>query len=153
MIYSEHFKSWLSGFIDGEGCFSLRKNTSKPGFFIVTFTLSLRADDYKIIEEIKKYFGCGDSRFFQPKKDWRMNQPPKLQVRYRIEGVTKCKKVIEHFDKYPLLAKKNKDYQIWKEAILLLSEKMHLKGKRDYLYMLCEEIKRAREYRGIECES
>ena len=147
-MYSEHFKSWLSGFIDGEGCFSFRRNASSNRYFIIEFDLALRADELETIKYIQKYFGCGTFSFFQPK-----DSNGKLQVRYRISGSKNCKKVIEHINKYPLLAKKKNDYEIWREATLLLLNKEHLKGRRDYLFYLAEKIKNIREYNRIEIEN
>lgn len=114
---------YISGFTDGEGCFSLFLNTEKrkrkAGFisvyryWITTFSFTLRIDDMEILNNIRDYFGCGVAYLLKGK-----NAHAFYLVRSRKELVSA---IIPHFDKYPLQAKKNRDFILWKEAVLILT--------------------------------
>jgi LAGLIDADG endonuclease len=52
------FAHWFAGFVDGEGCFSVRKkNVNGCETYDCQFSITLRADDKPIILEIKKQLG------------------------------------------------------------------------------------------------
>jgi hypothetical protein len=140
--FTEHFKSWLSGFIDGEGCFSLVPQIRGRGFS-TQFRLRVRADEFPIIKQVNKYLG-GKCHFFPA---YKSSQP---QVDFVLSEAKNCLRLVKHLEKYPLLAKKKEDFEIWKEAIYLLLGKEHLKGKRDYLLYLCNKIKKVRQYEKVE---
>ena len=48
LLFSNYFKSWLSGFIEAEGCFSIRKNNNH------SFSIG-QNDDFYLINRIKEY--------------------------------------------------------------------------------------------------
>lgn len=52
-IVPPYFKPWLSGFIEAEGCFSLRKNSNH------SFSIGQKDDKY-LIEAIKAYFNASN---------------------------------------------------------------------------------------------
>jgi len=58
-----HFSSWLSGFVDGEGHFELRRRGRSRRDGIRTpaagFRIEVREDDRKILEIVHSFFGCG----------------------------------------------------------------------------------------------
>jgi hypothetical protein len=140
--FTEHFKSWLSGFIDGEGCFALHTQTVGRGF-AVQFVLRVRADELSIVKKIHQYLG--GSYYVQSNSG-----SPNLLVNYTLCGAKNCLRLVKHLEKYPLLAKKKQDFEIWREAIYLLLGKEHLKGRRDYLLYLCDKIKKVRQYEKVE---
>jgi len=144
-MITEHFKSWLSGFIDGEGCFACvisykRIKDKEYLHFNPMFVISLRSDDVEAIEKIQQYLG-GKISFVQIDKE---NQGD--QVRLSIQGCYNCQKVINHIDKYPLIAKKRNDYIIWKKIIRLLKAKEHLKGNRQYILNLIEHLRNSKKF-------
>lgn len=113
------FGHWLSGFTDGEGCFLLHKQNDwrqkgkwSPGCL---FTISLRTDDGGILELIQSYFGHGYLYHNRPAS----YQNGKPQSILQISKVTALPSVINHFDMFPLRAKKLRDYLIWREATQL----------------------------------
>lgn len=145
--FTEHFKSWLSGFIDGEGCFIIDPKAGTH-YFRVRFVIHLRADDLDIIKEIKQYLG--GMYYFRPYYQDKDNYCHSPQVCYHLNGAKNCLRLIKHLEKYPLQAKKREDFEIWREAIYLLIGKEHLKGKRDYLLYLCDKIKKVRQYEKVK---
>ena len=117
------FGNWLSGFTDGEGCFTLKKVASRryPGGFCPAagFRIVLRADDGPVLLLAQSFWNCG-------RLILRAGKPPsrrpnaKPQSSFRIEVMQDLASVIvPHFEKYPLRAKKAADFVIWRQAVLL----------------------------------
>lgn len=63
------FGNWLAGFIDGEGCFSVREiKGTKDSHYIFRFTIRLRIDDIEILNLIRDTIKLG-TVYFGPRKD------------------------------------------------------------------------------------
>ena len=116
----KNFLNWLAGFIDGEGYFGIVKQKKQRGalgyYYVPQFMIKLRHDDMYILKEIYKVIGIG--------KVFEMNYQPPLnkQVKFQITSCPQSLKLIEILDEYPLRAKKKRDYEIWKKAVIYLSE-------------------------------
>lgn len=89
-----YFKEWLSGFIEAEGCFSLR-NANNHSFSIG------QNDDKYLIEAIKQYFEVINI-VRNPSKNFYF-----LEI-YRKEIL---KKIIFHCTNYPLLGEKKESFK------------------------------------------
>jgi hypothetical protein len=127
------FGNWLSGFVDGEGCFRLvsfgiRKKPSLIAAGAAEFIINLRLDDMAVLEKIHAYFGCGQVRVnLNRRPSMRRNTKP--QGRFVVSTVRDHARVIvPHFEQFPLQAKKARDFAIWKEAVALL-ERMRRKPR------------------------
>lgn len=117
---------YVSGFIDGEGSFSVsigKHKTLKRGFEIrPEFEIELRKDDQEILERLLITIGIG--RIYDCSYD-RYGWYP--HVKYKIMSIWDMKEYLFPFlDKYPLQAKKAKSYILFKEIVLMLYEKKHL---------------------------
>ena len=120
------FGWWLSGFTDAEGTFSITKYQGKPrkdgtrcpSGYSFEFSIQVRNDDLEILEQIKDYLKVGGLLFASrgtSRNNGRVND--KDQVSFKVRDFASIiDTIIPHFDKFPLLSKKNKDYQIFKEA-------------------------------------
>lgn len=117
-IDRDYFGAWLSGFVDGEGCFMLLRHARPSGRIIrhARFLIALRQDDLPTLEAIQAYWGTGK---IQVRKSYGNSQPQRFFAIWNrpiLESV-----LIPHFGRYPLVAKKRRDYEIWKQGVAVLA--------------------------------
>ncbi len=110
---------FITGFIDGEGCFSItifKSNTHKMGWQVkLEFKLNLHEKDKALLEQLQNYFSVG--QIFKQGSE---------QIRFIVQSVKDLGAVINHFDQFPLLTKKFADYKLFKEAYNLIINQEHL---------------------------
>lgn len=111
---------WVSGFVNGEGCFSV-SFTKRPKRKIKveprpSFSVTQVKQNLLLLESLKKFFGCGSIRYS------RKDGMHIYEVR-SIKDLTN--KVLPHFDKYSLMFEKDKIYQLFKEVCLLCYQNKH----------------------------
>jgi len=141
------FGYWLSGFVDGEGCFLIEKEQRKHRKKSARcyLKIQLRDDDIEILEAIENYWGKGHTRRVGALKNKYHNSNP--SAIYRFFGTKPLHDIlIPHFEKYPLRSKKAKDFEIWKEAINLLYDKAHLNGQKERIMHLKKKLEDGRKY-------
>lgn len=118
------FGHWLSGFVDGEGCFTLHLAEHKRpnrNYLVAqaAFTLSMRADESPALRLVQSYWGCGSLAEFRPTYAKHLDCKP--QSVYRVTNAPDLHRIlVPHFDRYQLRAKKRNDYAIWREAVAML---------------------------------
>ena len=117
----KHFPSYLSGFVDGEGCFCVtfnKSNRHKFGWDIrPSFSVSQNRDRSEVLRLMKKHFGCGTIR---PDRSDRT-------LKYEVRSVRDLvQEIIPHFKKYPLLSSKKKDFKKFEEICEMMIQKEHL---------------------------
>lgn len=102
---STEFAWYITGFADGEGCFSIsftKREKMKTGIEIrPSFSIGQSKRSLPVLERAKLYFGCGAIRFS------RSDQTYKYEVR-SIGDIRK--RIIPHFQKYPLQTYKLNDF-------------------------------------------
>lgn len=112
---------FISGFTDAEGSFLLevrRDSTCRAGWLIVArFSITLHQRDLELLQSIQAYFG-GVGRISTGGRD---------TLSYRINSQADIKRwVLPHFDRYPLITEKQADYLLFRKAVKLVSQKVHL---------------------------
>ncbi len=121
-IDRNHFGSWLSGFVDGEASFMLNfgkgKSRHKFTFGTARIAIVLRDDDAAIQYLIQSYWNTGIIYHQTRKQSTVDNKPQVMYVVLRIADLHNI--VVPHFEKYPLMAKKKRDFEIWSEAVRLI---------------------------------
>lgn len=130
------FFYWLSGFIDGEGCFFFHnQHTSFPK---PHFQLKLRDDDRNILDECVRRTKLGYIRSVA-RKDASQAQCVWLIIRRKD-----CIELVKILDECPLRAKKLRDYLIWREAVMLWANKKNkaCKGGGTTGYGITDDMKR-----------
>ena len=111
---------WITGFVDGEGCFHVGINPHgemTAGFQVLPeFTVVQHERDVQVLHALKAHFGCGVVR---------VNHADRMA--YRVRSV---KHLLEHivpfFVKHPLKTKKNVDFQKFRDVLLLMEAGSHL---------------------------
>lgn len=114
---------FITGLVDGEGTFSIsiqKNNKYKTGWRVLgSFQISFNIKDEPLILKIQEYFKGVGSVFYDKQNNL---------VKYQIAGIDDLIKiVIPHFDKYPLISQKSADFLLFKEIILIMQNKGHLK--------------------------
>lgn len=129
-------ESYIVGFIDGEGCFSVsfsKRNKMKMGIEVrPSFSVSQHLRNKKILHRFRRFFKCGSIRFS------RRDQTYKYEVRSTSELV---EKVIPHFKKYPLQTSKAQSFRKFCEICRIIQQGNHLspKGMKKVI-LLSEEV-------------
>lgn len=113
MQMDEQFGHWLAGFTDGEGCFLIDKGM---GTHSPRFVLSTRIDDLPILTEIRDRLQMGNIYSKKSMPDgYRRSAAVALHI-VRKEHIIQLAAL---FDRYPLRAKKQNDFRIWRIAVAL----------------------------------
>ena len=115
------FGHWLSGFSDGEACFVIqdgkpRRVGDKRPSLTCEFAISLRRDDLPVLQLIQSYWQCGGIVHYDSYGRTPGNPSSRFYV-HKTSCLTDI--LIPHFDRYPMFAKKARDFLIWKKAVLL----------------------------------
>jgi hypothetical protein len=120
---------WISGFTDGEGCFTIsciNNPTTRFGKQIFPeFVVTQGAKSLKTLEKIQTYFGCGsivlNKRYDNHNEDL---------YRFCVRSIKELQeKIIPFFEKFPLRTYKYNDFLIFRKVIRNMSKKKHLKEK------------------------
>ena len=92
---------YVTGLIEGEGCFSVSFNLRKRLRIGIetrpSFSISLGKRDLDLLKKMRDYFGCGGIRYSKADRTYK----------YEVRAVSDLvKKIIAHFEKYPLCGAK-----------------------------------------------
>ena len=117
---------WISGFTDGEGCFTvsvINNPTTRFGKQIFPeFVITQSARSVSALEKIKDFFGCGSIVLNK-----RYDNHNQHLYRYCVRSISELRDVIvPFFEKFPLRTYKHNDFLVFKKVIVLMSEKKHL---------------------------
>ena len=109
---------YLTGFVDGEGCFSLsiyKQDKNLTGWHVKpVFSISLHNKDIKLLEAIQRTLKTG--KIYKHGVD---------SVQYRVSSLKNLQIITNHFDSYPLITQKRADYLLFKQAITIIKNKEH----------------------------
>jgi autonomous glycyl radical cofactor GrcA len=100
-LNNNYYKEWLSGFIEAEGCFSIRKSSYH------SFSIAQK-NDMELIESIKSYFEIQSQLRVIKGNIWSLET-------YRKSTLFN---IINHCNEYPLLGEKHLSYEKFKKEIL-----------------------------------
>ena len=111
---------WITGFVDGEGCFHVGINAHKEmttGFQVLPeFTVVQHKRDVQVLHALKGYFGCGVVR---------VNHGDRLA--YRVRGQKDLiERIVPFFVQHPLKSRKNVDFIKFRHILLLMEAGGHL---------------------------
>ena len=137
--------SYISGYVDGEGCFNIslsRRPTLCVGWEVrPSLSVSQNGDRAEVLSLLQRYFGCGAIR------PDRSDKTLKWETR-SLQPI--IDRVLPHFRRHPLLSSKQKDFEFFDliceamtrgehresgglDEIVRLAGQMNPSGKRRYL--------------------
>jgi hypothetical protein len=111
---------WVTGFVDGEGCFYVGINPHREmrsGFQVLPeFTVVQHERDEQLLHALQSFFGCGVVRTNHgDRKAFRVRGKDNLQLR-----------VIPFFQEHPLRSKKRFDFERFREVLSMMEMGVHL---------------------------
>lgn len=140
--------NWICGFVDGEGCFSvsiIKNKTTKSGIQIFPeFVVTQGAKSLSALEEIKKFFKCGNI-FVNKRYD---NHNENL-YRYCVRSLEDLKtRIIPFFVENNLRTYKQKDFLIFKDVVEMMLQKKHLNnsGRKKILSSISKMNRRKKRF-------
>lgn len=144
---NDAFGNWLAGFTDGDGCFGIekRKRDNPCAKYKCRFQIALRDDDKAILEEIRDTLGIGSISDKPVSPSCLPNTQP--QSRFRVEAINDCAELVKLFTKYPLRAKKQRDFDIWKTMVGEMQKPIDERDA-ELLHYCFREIREIRKYEG-----
>ena len=115
---------YVTGLVEGEGCFhvsfTFRKKLKIGIETRPSFSISLSKRDVELLKKIRKFFGCGAIRYSSSDHTYR----------YEVRSVRDIvKKILPHFEKYPLKGSKKEDFEKFREIVLMVHQNKHLSKK------------------------
>jgi hypothetical protein len=137
--------SYISGYVDGEGCFTVSispRPTLRVGWEVrPSLSVSQNGDRNEVLLAIQRYFGCGTLRPDRSDRTlkWEVRSLPLL-----------LNSVVPHFRRYPLQSGKWRDFELFAticermargehrhpeglQEVVRLAGQMNPSGKRGYL--------------------
>ena len=111
---------WITGFVDGEGCFHVGINANAEmtaGFQVLPeFTVVQHERDVQVLHALKAFFGCGVVR---------VNHGDRMAFRVRSKEHL-LQNIVPFFIEHPLKTKKNVDFQKFRQVLLMMEADRHL---------------------------
>jgi hypothetical protein len=108
----------MSGFVSGEGCFSIsllhNKNKTRTDVQL-KYSISQHNRDKELIESFLSYFSCG-----------HIAESRGSVYFYVVKFSDIYEKIIPFFNENKILGEKSKDYYNWCEAAELIKQSKHL---------------------------
>jgi len=152
-LNKDGFLDWFAGFAAGEGSFTIVKQTyggARGGNWRAQFAISLRDDDLEILLEIQEKLRMGTIT----RKAVSGGSNPCAQ--FTVCRIDDNIRLVEVFERYPLRAKKQRDFEIWKRAVREIKAGQGEGGRgivvyatynRELLRYLSQRLKLTRTYR------
>ena len=111
---------WITGFVDGEGCFHVgivpRSDMGAGAQVLPEFTVVQHERDAKVLYALKAHFGCGVVR---------VNHGDRLAFRVRSQRHL-LERVIPFFEKHPLKTTKRVSFARFRRVLHMMERGDHL---------------------------
>jgi hypothetical protein len=111
---------WVTGFVDGEGCFNVsftKRAKMKFGYEVrLSFSVSQHKRSLQALEMLKCFFKVGGIRFSIKDNCYK----------YEVRDIVELDVIIKHFRSYALLTAKKTDFMLFCEIYTLVASKHHL---------------------------
>ena len=131
---------WISGFVDGEGCFFIALNSSSNkvgGTVQLKFLVAQHSRDTLLLKSFVNYFNCGNYYFKHSGE----------AVEFVVSKFKDIhEKILPFFEKYPLIGSKSRDFTDFYKAAQLIKSKVHLElGGLEKIKQIKRTMNKSRE--------
>lgn len=144
-------KSWIVGFTDGEGCFSvsfIRNATNKSGWQVFPeFVVTQGAKSLNALKIFQKYFKCG--KIFINKRYDNHNEH---LYRFCVRSLSDLSdKIVPFFKGHKLFTAKREDFEIFSRIVSMMEKRQHyfINGMKK-IARLVEKMNRKKKSRFLE---
>jgi hypothetical protein len=112
--------SYISGYVDGEGCFTVSispRPALRVGWEVrPSLSVSQNGDRSEVLLDIQRYFGCGTLR---PDRSDRT-------VKWEVRSLSLLlDRVVPHFQRYPLRSGKQRDFELFADICERMARGLH----------------------------
>jgi hypothetical protein len=135
---------WVTGFVDGEGCFHISINKQPKmsmGWQVLPeFRIVQHSRDEALLNELQRFFQGGKVV---------VNHSTRKEL--RIRKLKELRKMIAIFERYPLMTRKSKDFEVFREILNMMDRHEHLTKKGlEKIANLCWKMNRKVKPRYLE---
>lgn len=113
---------WITGFVDGEGCFSIEVNKTKgkkPQIQVALTVVQSKSDE-QVLYALKDYFECGSVTDNKKGDDYETRRM------WRVKSIKHfTEKIIPFFEKHKLKTKRRIEFQRVRAICIALQRKDH----------------------------
>src|SRR3990167_10027817 len=119
-------EGWISGFVDGEGCFTISIIRNNYGWQVFPeFVVSQGEKSRYALKKIEKFFKCGYINL-----NTRRDNHHEQMLKYCVRSIHDLnEKIIPFFERNKLKTYKKKDFQVFRKIIKLMIQRKHLSEK------------------------
>jgi hypothetical protein len=112
--------SYITGFVDGEGCFSVsfnfREKLNVKVEVKLGFSVSQSQRSLNVLQIMKDHFSCGGIRFSKQDNTYK----------YEVRNLKDLNdKIIPHFLRYSLMTNKKNDFDNFRQVCLMMKQNFH----------------------------
>ncbi len=112
---------WVTGFVDGEGCFYIgisKRPKLRVGIEVrPSFSVSQGSASRNVIVKLAQYFDHGENRL----------RPDRNTCKYETGSANHIRDyIVPHFDQYPLRSQKEGDFLKLKRVMMMMNRSEHL---------------------------
>ena len=142
---------WVTGFVDGEGCFSvsIQKNpkTSSGWQVFPEFVVTQGAKSMKSLQILQEFFGCGKIYVNRRYDDHREHL-----YRFCVRSIKDLRsKIAPFFKSHPLRTAKQADFQKFCDVLAIMERREHLQERgRRKIAAICQTMNRRRKPKFLE---
>jgi len=128
MSADEDLNNFIAGFVSGEGCFYVTVSSSSLKAHC-GFSIRVRADDLELIRTIWRALDFAGNIHHISAKRYRYNwdsiqrHDAVMLIVRKLDELTN--NIIPFFDKYPLRGQKRRNYEIWRQVVMMMERGEH----------------------------
>jgi len=119
-------EGWISGFVDGEGCFTISIIRNPYGWQVFPeFVVSQGERSRAALNKIERFFNCGYINL-----NTRRDNHHEQMLKYCVRSIHDLdQKIIPFFEKNKLKTYKQKDFQVFRKVIRMMIAGKHKSEK------------------------